>query len=135
MHVSTVSFFAIKPRVFARSGLPLLALLLVIPSLSFSRTPAAAPAPPAGISLVQTAGSTNDGSGGTISQPFSQGNVAGNLVVVAVSWGANDAPSITASDTQRNTYTLATSQWDSGNHQGLAILYAANIRGEQTQLL
>ena len=128
MHANTASFFAIRPRIFAKEVLLLLALLLVLPSLSFSRTPAATPAPLSGISLVQTAGSTHDAASRTISQLFSQGNVAGNLIVVAVSWGANDAPSITASDTQRNVYTLATSLWDSGNHQGLAILYAANIR-------
>jgi hypothetical protein len=128
MHSATALFIALKLRVLTRSVFRLLAVLLVFPALSYSRTPALPPAPQAGISLVQTTGSTNNSSSGTISQSFAQNNVAGDLIVVAVSWGSNAAPSITTSDTQQNTYSLATSQWDSGNNQGLAILYAPNIR-------
>jgi hypothetical protein len=54
--------------------------------------------------------------------------VAGNLIVVAVSWGDNPAPAIRASDGLGNTYSVATNDFDPGNRQGLAILYAANIR-------
>ncbi|HEY6271777.1 MAG TPA: hypothetical protein VIX19_07275, partial [Terriglobales bacterium] len=78
---------------------------------------------------MQTAGSTNDSSSSAISEPFSQSTVVGDLIVVAVTWGSNPAASITASDTQRNTYSLATSEWDSVNHEGLAILYSPNTRG------
>jgi len=80
------------------------------------------------IAFVQSAGSSDDTSSGTISQAFSSNNLAGNLIVVAVSWGDNPAPSIRASDGLGNTYAVATNDFDPANRQGLAILYAPNIR-------
>src|SRR5438128_4164478 len=82
----------------------------------------------AAISFVQANASTNDAAAATIAQAFATANTAGNLIVVAVSWGDNAAPSIRATDTLGNTYSIATKQFDPGNRQGLAILYAPNIR-------
>jgi hypothetical protein len=48
------------------------------------------------ITFVQTAGASDDSVGGTIAQAFSAANTAGNLIVVAVSWGDNPAPNIRA---------------------------------------
>src|SRR5713226_3532998 len=81
------------------------------------------------ISLIQTAGSTSDSASSTVSQGFGVNNTAGNLIVVAVSWGDNPAVSLSASDTLGNTYFVATNDFDPGNRQGLAIIYAPNIRG------
>jgi hypothetical protein len=60
------------------------------------------------INFVQTAGATNDAAGSSISQAFGTSNTAGNLIVVAVSWGDNPAPSISATDTLGNAYFVAT---------------------------
>src|SRR3989441_321433 len=80
------------------------------------------------ISFVQANASTNDAAAATIAQAFATANTAGNLIVVAVSWGDNAAPSIRATDTLGNTYAVAINDFDPGNRQGLAILYAPNIR-------
>ena len=45
-----------------------------------------------------------------------------------MSWGDNPAPNIRAADTLGNTYLVAVNDFDSGNRQGLATLYAFNIR-------
>ena len=45
-----------------------------------------------------------------------------------MSWGDNPAPSIRATDTLGNTYSVASNDFDPSNRQGLAILYAPNIR-------
>jgi hypothetical protein len=82
----------------------------------------------AAITFVQTAGATNDAAGSSVSRAFGASNTAGNLIVVAVSWGDNPAPSINATDTLGNTYFVATNDFDPGNRQGLAILFAPNIR-------
>ena len=82
----------------------------------------------AAISFVQANASTNDAAASTIAQAFTTANTAGNLIVVAVSWGDNVAPSIRATDTLGNTYAIAINDFDPGNRQGLAILYAPNIR-------
>jgi galactose oxidase-like protein/Big-like domain-containing protein len=82
----------------------------------------------AAVGFVQAAGSTNDAPATTIAQAFSAANTAGNLIVVGVSWGDNPAPSIRATDTLGNTYSVVTNDFDPGNRQGLAILYAPNIR-------
>lgn len=80
-----------------------------------------------GISFVQSAARTNDSLATNIAQAFPSANTAGNLIVVAVSW---DSPvsNLRASDTQGNTYLLATNDFDWVHRQGLAILYAPNIR-------
>src|SRR2546426_5649547 len=82
----------------------------------------------AAINFVQTAGFTNDSASASIAQAFAASNTAGNLIVVAVSWGDNPAPAISATDTLGNPYGVATNDFDPGNRQGLAILFAPNIR-------
>lgn len=84
--------------------------------------------PPTVIKLVQTAGTNDNSSASFVSQAFTSANVAGNLIVVVASWGDNPATSINALDTLGNTYSLATNDFDPGNREGLAILYAPNIR-------
>ena len=78
---------------------------------------------------MQAAGQTSDAASTTIAQAFTSLNTAGNTIIVAVSWGDNPAASLSASDTLGNTYSVATNDFDAGNRQGLAILYAPNIRG------
>src|SRR5207244_2245912 len=51
----------------------------------------------------------------------------GDLIVAAISWGSN--ASVSCSDSQGNTYTVATTQYDNISNQSLAICYAANIKG------
>src|SRR5438552_268912 len=104
-------------RVWALAG-------LLAATVTFSSPQVAA----AAISFVQANASTNDAAASTIAQAFTTANTAGNLIVVAVSWGDNAAPSIRATDTLGNTYAVAISDFDPGNRQGLAILYASNIR-------
>src|SRR5215467_1963580 len=82
----------------------------------------------AAVGFVQATGSSNDASSGTIAQAFTTANTAGNLIVVGVSWGDNAAPAIRATDTLGNTFSVATNDFDPANRQGLAILYAQNIR-------
>ena len=76
---------------------------------------------------VQGASITNDAGGTTIAKAFTTSNVSGNLIVAAVSWGNNSA--VTCSDSQGNSYAVATTQYDSTNNQSLAICYAANVKG------
>src|SRR5207249_10561614 len=78
-------------------------------------------------SHVQGASITNDAGGTTIAKAFTTSNVSGNLIVAAVSWGNNSA--VTCSDSQGNSYAVATTQYDSTNNQSLAICYAANVTG------
>jgi hypothetical protein len=82
----------------------------------------------AAITFVQASGSTDDTSAGTITQAFTSNNLGGSLIVVAVTWGDNPAPNIRAADGQGNTYVVATNDFDSGARQGLAILYAPNVK-------
>src|SRR3989442_3216738 len=69
----------------------------------------------------------NNASSSSMTQAFTTPNVAGNLIVVAVSWGSNG--SVTCSDSQGNSYSVATTQYDITNVQSLAICYAANVKG------
>ena len=78
------------------------------------------------ISYIQGANSTSDGGATSISQTFATANSSGDLIVAAVSWGNNG--SITCSDSLGNTYAVATTQYDSVNHQALAICYATNVK-------
>src|SRR5262249_55854824 len=81
------------------------------------------------VGFVQSAGQTNDAPAATIAQAFSASNTAGNLIVVAASWGDSTAPSIGATDLLGNAYAVAATDFDPNNRQGLAILYAATVRG------
>jgi len=47
--------------------------------------------------------------------------------VAAISWGSN--ATVGCSDSQGNTYTVATTQYDSTNKRSLAICYSMNIKG------
>jgi len=71
-------------------------------------------------------GTTNDASSSSIAQAFPTANVSGNLIVSAISWDSN--ASVTCSDSQSNSYAVATTQYDSVNNQSLAICYAANVK-------
>ena len=77
--------------------------------------------------FVQGAGGTNDDDNRKIDQAFPVATAPGDLIVVAVSWG-NDA-TVSCSDSQGNTYSVATAQYDSANNQSLAICYAPNAKG------
>ncbi|HTL17255.1 MAG TPA: DUF4038 domain-containing protein [Patescibacteria group bacterium] len=79
-------------------------------------------------SLTQTGANLNDSAGTTITQPFSSPNNPGNLIVVVTSWGDSVA-SPTVSDTEGNTYVLATSTYNPAGDQSLAIYYAKNVNG------
>ena len=79
------------------------------------------------VTYVQGAGLTSDSSTSSIARAFAASNAAGNLIVAAVSWGSN--ASVTCSDSQGNNYVVATTQYDSGNNQSLAICFAANVKG------
>jgi hypothetical protein len=76
--------------------------------------------------FVQGAATTNDAGSTSITQAFTTANVAGNLIVAAVSWSNG---SVTCSDSQGNSYSVATTQYDNVNDQSLAICYAANVKG------
>ena len=82
----------------------------------------------AAVSFVQAADSTDDSGSSSIAQSFNSSNIAGDLIIVAVSWGDNPAPSVSASDSLGNAYFLATTDWDANHNQGLAIFYAPNIQ-------
>ena len=70
---------------------------------------------------VQSAGTSD-----TTTASFSSNNTAGNTIIAAISWGNNATP--TCSDSQGNTYTIATNTYDSTNNQSLGICYATNIK-------
>ncbi|HSX31982.1 MAG TPA: hypothetical protein VLF43_01875, partial [Candidatus Saccharimonadales bacterium] len=67
--------------------------------LFYSSVYAATPA------YVQSASVTNNGNGTTIAKAFASPNIAGNLLVAAVSWDSNNAGTFTCTDSQANTYT------------------------------
>jgi hypothetical protein len=73
---------------------------VLLAAIAFSFVPKPATA---AVGFVQAVGSTDDSPATTIAQAFSAANTAGDLIVVAVSWGDNPAPSIRAADTLGNT--------------------------------
>jgi len=79
---------------------------------------------------VQGATATSNTSGTTIAQAFAAPATAGNLIVVIVGWQTNTA--LTVTDSQGNSYAVATTAYDAVNGQSLSILYAANARGGAT---
>src|SRR4029077_19969080 len=64
----------------------------------------------------------------SFSATFVSPNTGGNAIILGVTFG-NVNPTITASDTQGNAYSQAIKTYDSGHRQGIAILYATNIKG------
>jgi IPT/TIG domain-containing protein len=92
-------------------------------------TIAAAP-PPGTITHLQQA-SNSDITGRTFtsfSATFPAATTSGNAMIVGVTYG-NTNPTITATDSQGNTYTRAIASYDLGHNQGCAILYATNTKG------
>jgi glucose/arabinose dehydrogenase len=76
--------------------------------------------------FVQGTGTSNNASATSIAQAFTSPNTAGNLIVAAVS--SENNPTVACSDSQGNTYSVATTQYDNTKNQFLAICYAANVR-------
>src|SRR6185295_9246308 len=83
--------------------------------------------PPGAIAFQQSASNTSDGSASTIQATFPVDTTAGNLIVVAASWGAGGA--LACSDSRGNTYATVPAQFDSANNQSLGVCYAAGITG------
>lgn len=78
---------------------------------------------------------TNDSGGASASVNFTSGNTAGNMIVLAVSWGDSDASILSATDSAGNTYQIATRAFDNVQNQGLAILYASNIKASSSNTI
>jgi len=55
-------------------------------------------------------------------------STSGNAIILGVTFGDAN-PTITATDSEGNTYTQAIKTYDSGHRQGCAILYTTNIKG------
>jgi len=80
---------------------------------------------------VQGDGTADDSFAATIGTAFPRPNIAGNLIVIAASWGGTNMSDVETSpaDSLGNTYALITRKWDPMFHQGLGIWYVANITG------
>jgi hypothetical protein len=87
-----------------------------------------------GIAFVQTAVFYDDSAALAVRTSFASPTTAGNLIVVAASWGDDAAPAPTVRDTAGNTYFLATNGYDPVDGQSLAIFYAPNIRGGSAEV-
>ena len=59
---------------------------------------------------------------------FKSTSTSGNAIILGITYGDTN-PTITATDSEGNTYTQAIQTYDSGHRQGCAILYALNIKG------
>lgn len=84
------------------------------------------------IAHVQSSAVTGTGATTSVARAFSGLVAAGNLIVVAVSWGsASVVESCTVSDNLGNTYTRLTNcdQVDATNQQQIAVFYAKNVVG------
>ncbi|HVH70867.1 MAG TPA: IPT/TIG domain-containing protein, partial [Candidatus Dormibacteraeota bacterium] len=83
------------------------------------------------VAQVQVQQSSNiDSSGNTYTSftaTFSEATTSGNAIIVGLTYGNVD-PTISASDSEGNTYALAIKTYHPGQRQGCAILYATNIR-------
>ncbi len=96
------------------------------PDQTFTTTAAG---PPSGtpIAFVQGLSTSNDAASSTISAAFSNATVAGQSIVVAVSWGTGGTMS--CSDSAGNAYQTVTTRYDAGNNQSLGVCFAPNITG------
>jgi hypothetical protein len=83
-----------------------------------------------GATHIQQASNSNVGGASftSMSATFSLPTTSGNAIILGVTYG-NLNPTITATDSQGNTYVQAINTYDSGHRQGSAILYALNITG------
>ena len=87
-------------------------------------------ATPTAVTYVQSASTGSDASAGTISQSFSAGTTAGDLIVVVVSWDTSAGSGVpTVTDSQGNIYARATYATDSRQKQALAVFYAGAVKG------
>ncbi len=83
---------------------------------------------------VQGASAENDAYLPDLPASFPADTSAGNLIVVAVSWDTSGGAQPEVSDSQGNSYALATTGNNTALQQGLAIFYAANIKGGADQV-
>jgi hypothetical protein len=87
----------------------------------------APPPPPSGINYVQGNPATAT-SGSSIAIPYTNGQIAGDLNVVAVMWGDTTSSIFSVADSKGNAYTLAVGpKTNTGLQQ--SIYYAKNIAG------
>lgn len=99
-------------------------------SFSINSSAAAANSSPGTISHVQSRAGTFSGSttSGTVALGFSSNNTAGNTIVASITWDPTLSSSVSCSDSNGNSYTVAISAVDPGN-QAVAVCYATNIIG------
>jgi hypothetical protein len=83
-----------------------------------------------GATHVQQVSNSNVGGASlaSISATFSLPTTNGNAIILGITYG-NLNPTITATDSQGNTYVQAIKTYDSVHRQGCAILYATNVTG------
>jgi hypothetical protein len=84
---------------------------------------------PGGINYVQSVSYTNDNAATSVAVTLGKTSAAGNTLIAALSWGDQDLSAISATDNVGNSYKVATHAFDSGQNQGLTILYAINAKG------
>jgi phosphatidylinositol-3-phosphatase len=81
------------------------------------------------ITYLQGASAENDAYLPDLQASFPANTTAGDLIVVAVSWDTSGGAQPRVSDSQGNSFSIATNGNNSVLQQGLAIFYAANIKG------
>jgi hypothetical protein len=84
---------------------------------------------PGAVTYIQGASSGNDSYATSVSAAFPGGTGSGDLIVLAISWDTSGNAQPSVSDSQGNTYALATTSNNPATYQGLAIYYAPNIKG------
>jgi hypothetical protein len=95
-------------------------------TLTFTVNSGGSPRP---IAFIQGASSGNDSYATRVSAGFISATGSGDLIVVAVSWDTSGGAQPSVSDSQGNTYSLATTSNNAATYQGLAVYYATNIKG------
>jgi hypothetical protein len=78
---------------------------------------------------MQGASGSTDSYRGNVRASFPGKTTAGHLIVAAVSWDTSGNAQPKVSDSQGNSYSMATNGNNLALQQGLAIFYAANIKG------
>jgi phosphatidylinositol-3-phosphatase len=81
------------------------------------------------IAYVQGTSTWNDGYLSSLRASFPANTTAGDLIVVAVSWDTSGGAQPKVSDSQGNSYSVATNGNNTTLQQGLAIFYASNVKG------
>ncbi len=95
---------------------------------SFTVNSSATAAPASGITYLQSASNTNDGSGATMSVSFAT-TTAGNAIILATAFDSGATVTFTCGDTQGNSYTTGFIKNDATNGQAVGICYAVGIVG------